>query len=78
MFSGQKHQEFIVIEENYNKLHFRDYDCPIKFVTEFQNSIEEYRKLGTVFEDLLIARFLAKLKLRIDMNLEIYILIIII
>ena len=50
----------MALEERAKQLHFADYFSPTKFVTQFDRIIEDFKDLGTTYDnDYLVAKFLS-------------------
>ena len=57
---GKKLQELIRLEKRAQRLHFAEHFKPVQFVSDFESIIEEFRELGTNYDDeYLVAKFLA-------------------
>jgi hypothetical protein len=64
-YGGKKLQELIRLELRARQLHFAEHYKPVQFITDFENIIDEYKELGTTFdEETLVARFLAAIDCR--------------
>lgn len=64
-YGGKKLQELIRLELRARRLHFAEHYKPVQFITDFENIIDEYKELGTTFdEETLVAKFLAAIDCR--------------